>query len=64
MRKPRNPGSQIRRREQRNALREAAGSWKSEEHPELAEGAEAWVRKMRQESVKRLEKIEHQREAE
>jgi len=64
MRKPRNPGSQIRRREQRNALREAAGSWKSEEHPELAEGAEAWVRKMRQESVKRLEKIELQREAE
>ena len=55
---------EIRRREQRDALREAAGSWKSEEHPELTEGADAWVRQMRQESVKRLEKMEHQREAE
>ena len=55
---------EIRRREQRDALREAAGSWKDEDHPELAEGADKWVQQMRQESVRRLEKIEHQREAE
>lgn len=55
---------EIRRREQRDALREAAGSWKDEDHPELAEGAEQWVQRMRQESAKRFEKIEHQREAE
>jgi predicted Holliday junction resolvase-like endonuclease len=49
---------ELRRREQRDALREAAGSWKDEEHPELAEGADKWVREMRQEAVKRFEKIE------
>lgn len=31
--------------------------WKDEDHPELAEGAEAWVRKMRDEDL-RLEKEE------
>jgi hypothetical protein len=55
---------EIRRREQREALREAAGSWKDEDHPELAEGADKWVREMRQESIERLEKIEQHREAE
>ena len=54
---------EIRRREQRDALREAAGSWKDEDHPQLAEGADQWVRQMRQESVKRSEEIEHNREA-
>ena len=53
---------EVRRREQREALREAAGSWKDEDHPELAGGADAWVREMRQESVKRLEKIQQRRE--
>jgi hypothetical protein len=55
---------EIRRREQRDALREAAGSWKDEDHPELTEGADKWVREMRQESVTRFEKIEQRREAE
>jgi len=54
---------EIRRREQRDALREAAGGWKDEEHPELAEGADKWVRRMRQESIKRFEKVESHREA-
>jgi hypothetical protein len=49
---------------QRAALREAAGSWKDEDHPELAEGADKWVQHVRQESAKRFEKIEHQWEAE
>ena len=43
---------EIRRREQRDALREAGGSWKDEEHPELADGADKWVREMRQEPIK------------
>ena len=55
---------EIRRCEQRDALREAAGSWKDEDHPELTEGADKWVREMRQESVTRFEKIEQRREAE
>ncbi len=55
---------EIRRREQRDALREAAGSWKDTDHPELAGGADAWVREMRQESANRLQKLEQHREAE
>jgi hypothetical protein len=55
---------EVRRRAQRDALREAAGSWADKDHPELAEGADKWVRKMRQESVERFERIERQREAE
>lgn len=55
---------EIRRREQRDALREAAGTWKDDDHPELAEGADKWVRQIRQESVRRFEKIEQHREAE
>jgi hypothetical protein len=55
---------EIRRCEQRDALREAAGAWKDEDHPELAEGGDRWVRAMRQESVRRFEKTEQHREAE
>jgi len=55
---------EIWRREQRDVLREAAGSWMDEDHPELAEGADKWVREMRQKSVQRFEKIEQHREAE
>ena len=38
--------------------------WKDEDHPELAEGADAWVRKLRAGSGKRLEDAEKRREAE
>lgn len=55
---------EIRRREQRDALREAAGTWNDQDHPELVEGADQWVLKMRQESVKRLDKVEQHREVE
>lgn len=55
---------EIRRREQLDALREAAGSWKDENHPDLVEGADRWVREMRQESISRLERVEQHREAE
>lgn len=55
---------EIRRREQLEALAEAAGSWKDEDHPELANGGDAWVRQMRDESLKRSEEIERQRKTE
>ncbi len=46
---------------QREALRAAKGTWKPEDHPELAQGAARWVRALRQESVKRYKKIERHR---
>jgi hypothetical protein len=52
---------EIRRREQLDALQNAAGSWPDREHPELADGADNWVRGMRQKSVERLEAISRRR---
>jgi metal-responsive CopG/Arc/MetJ family transcriptional regulator len=52
---------EIQRRQQREALREAAGAWKDEDHPELKDGVEAWVRKMRAESEARFQEIEQHR---
>ncbi len=54
---------EIKINRQRNALRAAKGAWKPEDHPELAQGAAQWVRNIRQESVKRFQKIEQHREA-
>ncbi len=49
---------EIRRHGQREALRNAAGSWKERDHPELAQGADEWVRRMREESIRRMERIQ------
>ncbi len=38
---------EILRREQIAALQEAAGCWKDEDHPELANGSEAFIHKLR-----------------
>ncbi len=54
---------EVKLNRQRQALRAATGAWKAEDHPELAAGAASWVRKIRQESVKRYEKIEQHRKA-
>jgi hypothetical protein len=54
---------EIRRREQLQAVEEAAGCWKDELHPELAGGSEAWIRQMRQESEARRQRLQQQREA-
>ena len=35
--------------------------WKDEDHPELKDGAAAWVRKMRVENEAHFEKIQKQR---
>ena len=55
---------EIKLNRQRRALRAATGAWKTADHPELAEGAAQWVREIRQESVKRYERIQQHREAE
>jgi len=52
---------EILRRKQRSALRKAAGSWKDKDHPELTEGAAAWVSRMRTESEERFRRIQRQR---
>ena len=54
---------ELRRREQQEALRATAGAWKDEDHPELAGGAAAWVRKIRAEAEDRFRHIEQHREA-
>jgi hypothetical protein len=54
---------EIKLNRQRNALRAVKGSWKAKDHPELAEGAAKWIREIRQDSVKRYEKIERHRES-
>jgi hypothetical protein len=54
---------EIKLNRQRKALRAATGAWKSKDHPELAQGAAPWVRSIRQESVKRFEKIERRHAA-
>jgi hypothetical protein len=43
---------------QREALREAKGAWKPEDHPELAQGAADWVNKIRALDAQRFEEIE------
>ena len=55
---------EIKLNRQRQALRAATGAWKAKDHPELAARAASWVREIRQESVKRFEKIQRHREAE
>ena len=55
---------ELRRHEQLAALQEAAGSWKDEDHPELVDGAEAWVRRLRQEGSGRLQRLQERQESE
>ena len=37
-----------------SAVRETPGAWETKEHPELKDGSESWVRKLRDEDKKRL----------
>ena len=48
---------EIQRRKLLAALREARGSWKSEDHPELASGSAAFVERLRQENEARLKEL-------
>jgi Arc/MetJ-type ribon-helix-helix transcriptional regulator len=39
------------------ALKRAAGSWKDEDHPELKNGAAAWIEQLRQEDEERFRRV-------
>ena len=39
------------------AVKETAGAWKDEDHPEFKKGVDNWVRSLREEDEKRLKKI-------
>ncbi len=54
---------EIKIRRQREALRETAGAWKSENHPELAQGAAQWVSQIRDLDTHRLDELERRRKA-
>ena len=47
---------ELMRRRQIAALKGAAGAWKDQEHPELRQGSDQWIRKLRQEGERRLKK--------
>jgi predicted nucleic acid-binding protein len=51
--------TELERRKQLAALAEAAGSWKDENHPELGEGSEAFIRELRDRAKLRLELTQH-----
>ena len=47
----------LMRLRQLKALEAAAGSWKDKDHPELKQSSAKWVRKLRQESERRFQKV-------
>ena len=53
---------EVQRLEQLKAIQDASGVWKDEDHPELKDGAEAWVRRMRTESETHFQEIEEHRD--
>jgi hypothetical protein len=48
----------IRRRKLLQFLESETPAWKDADHPELSQGAAAWVRRIRRESEKRLKKAQ------
>ncbi len=53
---------EIKMRRQRETLRETAGAWKSEDHPELARGSAEWVRQIRSLENQRFDEQERRRD--
>jgi hypothetical protein len=49
---------ELQRCQQLAALKAAAGCWKDEDHPELANGSDAFIRGLRNEAAQRLERIQ------
>ena len=45
----------VKRNKQRQALKLSAGAWSPDQHPELAQGGEAYVEKIRSEPDERFE---------
>jgi metal-responsive CopG/Arc/MetJ family transcriptional regulator len=48
---------EVQRRNLLAALRAARGCWKTEDHPELRDGSEAFVERLRQENDERLNSL-------
>jgi hypothetical protein len=48
---------ELMRLRQLKALDTVAGAWKDKDHPELKQGAGNWVRKTRQETERRFQKV-------
>jgi hypothetical protein len=53
---------EIKRRRLLQLFRRKEPIWKDADHPELKEGAAAWVRKLREESEARFQRIQKQRD--
>ena len=51
---------QLKQYRQLKALRETTGAWRDEDHPELAQGAERFVRTLREEDEARFQSLGHQ----
>jgi len=49
---------EVQRRKLLAALRDAKGSWKMKDHPELKDGTEAFVEKLRRENEDRLRSVQ------
>jgi len=53
---------EIRRQQLRQLFKRKEPIWKDEDHPELKDGAVAWVRKMRAAGEARFQNIQKQRD--
>ncbi len=51
---------EIKRRQLAEFFKRKGPVWKDADHPELKDGAAAWVRKLRQETEARLQRIQRQ----
>ncbi len=47
---------ELMRLRQIEALKAARGAWKDKDHPELKQGADKWVQKLRRENERRFKK--------
>jgi hypothetical protein len=48
---------ELMRQRQVKALEAAAGAWKDEDHPELKQGADKWVEKLRRQDQRRFKAV-------
>jgi hypothetical protein len=55
-------GREIKRQQLLGIFKREEPIWKDEDHPELEQGAAAWVRKIRAENEARFEEIEKRRD--
>ncbi len=51
-------GQDVKRRKLLTALQDARGLWKAKDHPELKDGTDAFVEKLREENETRLRTVQ------